>query len=88
MALDHTYALIITDLEMPRRNGYEVLQALRSRPFTQSTPVIIMTTRAGEKHRQLGLSMGASAYVTKPVGERELIAEIERWVRQEMSVTR
>ncbi len=76
------YSLIITDLEMPKVNGYEVLQALRGRAHTQSLPVIVMTTRAGEKHRHMALTMGASAYVAKPVEERALIAEVSRWVGQ------
>ncbi len=76
------YSLIITDLEMPKVNGYEVLQALRGRPHTQNLPVIVMTTRAGEKHRHMALTMGASAYVAKPVEERALIAEVSRWVGQ------
>src|SRR5262249_4076549 len=45
-----SYRLILTDLEMPKLNGYEVIQALRSRPQTQKTPIIVMTTRAGDKH--------------------------------------
>ncbi len=76
------YSLIITDLEMPKVNGYEVLQALRGRPQTQNLPVIVMTTRAGEKHRHMALTMGASAYVAKPVEERAMIAEVSRWVGQ------
>jgi chemosensory pili system protein ChpA (sensor histidine kinase/response regulator) len=71
------YRLIITDLEMPKLNGYEVIQALRVRPQTKSTPILVMTTRAGDKHRQMALSMGATGYVTKPVEERALIHEIE-----------
>lgn len=76
------YSLVITDLEMPKVNGYEVLQALRGRAQTQSLPVIVMTTRAGEKHRHMALTMGASAYVAKPVEERAMIAEVSRWVGQ------
>ena len=77
------YRLIITDLEMPKLNGYEVIQGLRSRAQTQQTPIIVMTTRAGDKHRQMALNIGASAYITKPVDERALIQEIERWIGKE-----
>jgi chemosensory pili system protein ChpA (sensor histidine kinase/response regulator) len=73
------YRLIITDLEMPKLNGYEVIQALRDRPQTKSTPILVMTTRAGEKHRQMALSVGASGYIAKPVEERTLILEVGRW---------
>lgn len=74
------YNVIITDLEMPKLNGYEVIQTLRSRQQTQSVPILVMTTRAGEKHRQLALNVGATGYITKPVEERTLLKEIERVV--------
>lgn len=77
-----SYRLIFTDLEMPKLNGLEVIQALRSRPQTQQTPVVVMTTRAGDKHRQMALSIGASSYIAKPVEERALLQEVERWVGQ------
>ena len=73
-----SFRLIITDLEMPKMNGYELIQALRDRPETETTPIIIMTTRAGDKHRQMAQSLGVSAYITKPVEERALIREISR----------
>lgn len=75
-----TYRLVITDLELPKLNGFEVVQALRSHPKTEHTPVIVMTTRAGDKHRQMAHTIGASAYIAKPVEERILLQEIERWV--------
>ncbi len=81
-----SYRLILTDLEMPKLNGYEVIQALRSRPQTQQTPIIVMTTRAGDKHRQMAINIGASSYIAKPVEERALIQELERWLRQESAV--
>jgi chemosensory pili system protein ChpA (sensor histidine kinase/response regulator) len=74
-----SYSLIITDLEMPKLNGYEVIQALRDRPQTKSTPILVMTTRAGEKHRQMALSIGATGYIAKPVEERALILEVAQW---------
>lgn len=80
-----TFRLILTDLEMPKLNGYEVIQALRSRPQTQQTPIIVMTTRAGDKHRQMAINIGASSYIAKPVEERALIQELERWIGREAS---
>jgi chemosensory pili system protein ChpA (sensor histidine kinase/response regulator) len=80
------YRLIITDLEMPKLNGFEVIQALRGRPQTQQTPILVMTTRAGEKHRQMAITIGASGYIAKPVEERALIQEIERWLGSESTV--
>jgi chemosensory pili system protein ChpA (sensor histidine kinase/response regulator) len=85
-AAARNYRLIITDLEMPKLNGYEVIQGLRSRPQTQQTPIIVMTTRAGDKHRQAALNIGANSYIAKPVEERALIHEIERWIGNESAV--
>jgi chemosensory pili system protein ChpA (sensor histidine kinase/response regulator) len=79
-ASETAYGLIITDLEMPKFNGYEVVQALRGRPQTQQTPIVVMTTRAGNKHRQLAIEIGANSYIAKPVEERTLIQEVERWL--------
>lgn len=81
------YRLIITDLEMPKLNGYEVIQALRDRPQTKSTPILVMTTRAGEKHRQMALSVGASGYIAKPVEERALTLEVSRWTGHTVSTS-
>jgi len=83
-----SYRLIITDLEMPKLNGFEVIQALRGRAQTQATPILVMTTRAGEKHRQMAINVGASGYIAKPVEERALIQEIQRWIGSESGVKR
>lgn len=82
-ALMQNYQLIITDLEMPKLNGFEVIQALRARPQTHATPILVMTTRAGEKHRQMAVSVGASGYIAKPVEERALIQEVRKWTGRE-----
>ena len=86
-ARERSYRLIITDLEMPKVNGYEVIQALRARPHTEATPVIVMTTRAAEKHRQMAMSLGASAYLTKPVTEHALMQEVTRWLGERMTTS-
>ena len=77
------YQVIITDLEMPKLTGYEVIQRLRSRLQTQQTPIIGMSSRAGEKHRQMAREIGASSYIVKPVEEGALIQEIERLIGRE-----
>jgi chemosensory pili system protein ChpA (sensor histidine kinase/response regulator) len=74
------YRMILTDLEMPKLNGFEVIQALRNRPETRHTPVVVMTTRARDKHRQMAMNLGANAYLPKPVEERMLLQEVARWL--------
>jgi len=83
MASAKNYLLIIADLEMPKLNGYELIQSLRSRPGTQQTPIIGMSSRAGAKHRQMAREIGASSYIVKPVEEGTLIQEIERLIGRE-----
>ena len=79
-ATTFSYNMIVTDLEMPKLNGFEVIQALRRRSETRETPVVVMTTRAGDKHRQMAINIGANSYIAKPVEERMLLQEVERWV--------
>jgi chemosensory pili system protein ChpA (sensor histidine kinase/response regulator) len=68
------FDLVITDLEMPRVNGYELIDDLRRRPSTRAMPVIVLTTRAGEKHVALARQLGVEHYVTKPVEEQTFVA--------------
>ena len=68
--------LVITDLEMPRMNGYELLAHLRQDPVTRKIPVLVVTSRAGAKHRDRAIREGASGFLTKPVQEDQLIATV------------
>ncbi len=70
--------LVITDLEMPRMTGYELMAQLRQSPATKRIPVMVVTSRAGAKHRDRALKEGASAFLTKPVQEDQLLAAIEQ----------
>ena len=69
--------LLITDLEMPRMNGYELMAHLRQSPATKRIPVLVVTSRAGAKHRERAMKEGASGFLTKPVQEDQLIATVE-----------
>src|SRR5580692_8810177 len=69
--------LVITDLEMPRMNGYELLAHLRQDPMTSRIPVLVVTSRAGAKHRDRAMKEGASGFLTKPVQEDQLISTVE-----------
>ena len=67
------YDVVVTDLEMPRVNGYELIDDMRRRPATRDVPVVILTTRAGDKHVALARSLGVEHYVTKPVEEHAFV---------------
>ena len=67
--------LITCDLEMPKLNGFEFLMRYK-KEFSMTVPVTMLTSRSSEKHRQLALQLGASAYLTKPYTEHELISTL------------
>jgi chemosensory pili system protein ChpA (sensor histidine kinase/response regulator) len=68
--------LLVTDLEMPRRNGYELLAWVRRRPATARLPAVVVTTRVGEKHQELARQVGATVCLSKPVGEELLLRTV------------
>ena len=72
--------LVVTDLEMPHANGYELLSHLRQDPNTRHIPVMIVTSRAGTKHRERAMKEGASAFLTKPVQEDQFLAAVGRLI--------
>ena len=75
--------LVITDLEMPRMNGYELMAHLRQNPVTRAIPVLVVTSRAGAKHRDRALKEGASGFLTKPVQEDQLLSNVESLIGSE-----
>jgi len=70
---EQTVDVVITDLEMPRVNGYALIEDLRHRSATREVPVIVLTTRAGAKHVGLARRLGVRHYVAKPVEEQSFI---------------
>ncbi|VEP13882.1 CheA signal transduction histidine kinase [Hyella patelloides LEGE 07179] len=65
--------LIISDVEMPVINGFELLSYCQNDAQFSQIPIAMVTTRSGQKHRQLALSLGAKGYLTKPAKEKELL---------------
>ncbi len=72
--------LVVTDLEMPRMNGYELMAHLRQDPASRRIPVLVVTSRAGAKHRDRAMKEGASGFLTKPVQEEQLLAEVSKLI--------
>jgi chemosensory pili system protein ChpA (sensor histidine kinase/response regulator) len=69
--------IILTDVEMPRMDGYELLSSLKRSPELQSIPVVMITSRASDKHRQKAFELGASEYLTKPFDDSILLEKIK-----------
>ncbi|MBN4002803.1 hybrid sensor histidine kinase/response regulator [Nostoc sp. LPT] len=72
--------LVICDIEMPQMNGFEFLEHRRQDERLSGIPVVMLTTRSGQKHRQLALALGAKAYLTKPYSEQNFLATIAELV--------
>ena len=68
--------LVLLDVMMPRRSGYEVCQRMRERPEWGHIKIVMLSAKGREAEVSKGLAIGADAYVTKPFSNRELIARI------------
>ncbi len=71
-----TIDLIVSDIEMPRVNGFELLQQVRTMAAYENTPVVMATSRTGDRHRQQAMKLGATDYLGKPVQPQELINKV------------
>jgi len=76
-------AIILTDLEMPRMNGLELTSHLRAHEKTADLPIIMITSRSANKHREMAENAGVNAYLTKPFQEDELMNHIQDLVRKQ-----
>ena len=72
---------ILLDVEMPRMSGYELLAALRGQVKFRDLPVVMVTSRAGDKHRRKAMELGASEYTVKPFLEDQLVALLRKLCR-------
>jgi chemosensory pili system protein ChpA (sensor histidine kinase/response regulator) len=74
---EHTPDIVLLDIEMPRMDGYQFAKQVRNDPKTQNIPIIMITSRSGEKHRARAIEIGVNDYLSKPYQESQLIAAIE-----------
>lgn len=76
-----TVDLIVSDVEMPRMDGFTLVQAVKSDPVLSEIPVILVTSRASDEDRQRGLLLGADAYIVKTrFDQDELLDGIRRLI--------
>ena len=73
--------LIILDLMLPEIEGFDVCKILRREQSTSAIPIVMLTAKASETDRVLGLELGADDYVTKPFSPRELVLRVKRLLR-------
>jgi chemosensory pili system protein ChpA (sensor histidine kinase/response regulator) len=72
--------VILTDVEMPRMDGFDFTRAVRSDSRTQNTPIIMITSRTADKHRNHAMALGVNVFLGKPYGDNELLGHIEGFI--------
>jgi DNA-binding response OmpR family regulator len=82
MAREESPALIVLDLMLPKMPGLEICKVLKTDPATRQIPVLMLTAKAEEIDRIVGLEFGADDYVTKPFSPRELVLRVNAILRR------
>jgi two-component system alkaline phosphatase synthesis response regulator PhoP len=82
IGLNHKPDLVLLDLMMPGMSGLEVCRRLRGDDRTRAVPIIMLTAKAAEADKIIGLEMGADDYITKPFSPRELLARVRAVLRR------
>ena len=76
------FDLVVLDIGLPDLDGIDVLRTLRQNPESAQLPVILVTARAEEVDKLIGLSVGADDYITKPFSPREVVARVKTVLRR------
>jgi two-component system chemotaxis response regulator CheY len=71
------YAMLITDINMPIMDGLKLVGLVRQDPRTAAMPIIIITTEAGAEDRERAMTLGANAYITKPIQGPAVMAKVK-----------
>lgn len=72
--------LVVLDVMLPNRSGYDILNDLRADPATEALPVLMLTARGQKKDRDLAKSIGASRFMTKPFSNQEVLDTVRELV--------
>ncbi|HUQ51001.1 MAG TPA: Hpt domain-containing protein [Gammaproteobacteria bacterium] len=81
---EHTVDIILLDIEMPRMDGYQFATHVRNDPKLKQLPIIMITSRSGEKHRAKAIEIGVNDYLSKPYQESQLTAAIGALLGREL----
>lgn len=74
--------LMLLDVMMPRKNGYEVCQAVRANPDWKGVRIIMLTAKGREVEREKGLALGADDYITKPFSTQEVVERVHQLLNE------
>jgi len=75
------FDIIITDLEMPKMQGFELIEKIREQEHLKDVPIVILTGKAAKENKQQGLKLGANAYIVKPFKENDLLKTLEKFIQ-------
>lgn len=75
-----SFDIVITDLEMPKMHGYELIEKIREQKKLKDLPIVILTGRAGKKHKDMGIKLGANAFIVKPFKDNDLLSALNEFI--------
>ena len=75
--------LILLDVNMPKRNGFEVCQLIRDNPEWNDVRIVMLTAKGRDVEREKGLSLGADGYITKPFATKEVVETVQTLLAEE-----
>ena len=79
-------AVLLSDIEMPRMDGFDLVRNVRADPRLAGLPVIMITSRIAQKHRDYAAELGVEHYLGKPYSEDELLALVARHVQADIAL--
>ena len=72
-------AVVLSDIEMPRMDGFDLARNIRGDPTLRDLPIIMITSRIAEKHREHAMEIGVNGYLGKPFSEEELLSLVRHY---------
>lgn len=81
--MDSRFSLVLTDLEMPQLNGFELTEFIRNRSDQPTVPVVMLTSRGQDKHREHAVAVGVNAFLIKPYSDQNLLETVRAAIRNE-----
>ena len=79
---EHEPDLVLLDVMLPKRDGFDVCETIRANPAWKDIRVIMLTAKGRDNEREKGLAVGADAYITKPFSTREAMEQIKRLLNE------
>ncbi len=77
---EHRPGLVLLDVMMPKRDGYDVCRTIRASADWADMPVIMLTARGSDSDRQMGMDAGANEYITKPFSTRDVVEKVRHFL--------